>query len=87
MPQKQQDHAASARQRIDLAVSEADPVAAALDAQIALTHAVLAVAAELAGLRDKVDQAGQNLEDQDGYGAGMHLRNISDWLEKIAGRR
>ncbi|WBB66909.1 hypothetical protein [Micromonospora sp. WMMD812] len=50
----------------------------------ALTYAVLAVAEELRQLRGAVSGVQEVLRDQNGIGAGDHMRWINDWLKDIA---
>lgn len=66
--------------------NDTDPQAAALHAQQAVMAAVLAVADEITALRESVEGVQSALEDRDGFGVGIHLHYISDWLEKISKR-
>ncbi|MEU7656212.1 hypothetical protein AB0C41_29780 [Micromonospora taraxaci] len=52
--------------------------------QEALAYAVLAVAEELRQLRGAVSGVQEVMRDQDGIGAGDHMRWINDWLKNIA---
>lgn len=82
MREAQTDHRAAATEALG-GIYEGGKGVDAVLVQVALTHAVLAVADELADLRKQVTDVVTNLEDQDRYPAGQHLRNISDWLEKL----
>lgn len=54
--------------------------------QEAQVLALLAIADELSAIRETVTGIEKNLEDNDGYPVGTHLRYINDWLERIAKR-
>jgi hypothetical protein len=64
-----------------------DPDTAAVLRQEASVHAMLAIAEELADLREQVGTVRLALEDAAGNGAGLHLHYISEWLKDISERR
>lgn len=61
-----------------------DPGDAATLRQEATVLAMLAIAEEVGKVRDSIGSVQMALEDQDGFGAGIHLHHISDWLERIS---
>jgi hypothetical protein len=71
---------------ISEARAEENPQQSAVLREYASTMALLAVAEGLSGIREQLVEVTDALEDQNGFGAGGHLRNISDWLEQIAKR-
>lgn len=75
---------------IDLATQALDAVKDSPDAflavQLAQAWATVAVATELRSVRESIDSVTEALVDQDGFGVGLHLHYVSDWLKKIAER-
>jgi len=53
-------------------------------AQMALAHATLVIATELAALRQSVEALREAVTDRDGFASADHLRNINEWVERIA---
>ncbi|MEV0158413.1 hypothetical protein AB0H57_32715 [Micromonospora sp. NPDC050686] len=53
-------------------------------AQMALAHAALVIATELAALREEVEALREAVTDRDGFASADHLRNINEWVERIA---
>ncbi|AXO38296.1 hypothetical protein MicB006_6038 [Micromonospora sp. B006] len=51
---------------------------------MAQAHAAIAVAKELAALREAVGKLRRSALDQGGYSSPDHLRAISEWAERIA---
>lgn len=86
---RQPSHAEQAADLLDQVHRlKVDPTGPALNKealiQEALAHAVLAVAKELAAVREQVGEVEAALRGPDEDGAGMSLHYISDWLEKIS---
>lgn len=61
-----------------------EPDLAGILRQEASILATLAVAEAVDRARDEIGSVADALKDQDGYGVGGHLRNVGDWVEKIA---
>lgn len=67
--------------------SDLDPNDAAVMRQEAIVLAMLAIAEEIAEVRGHIGGVQRALEDTEGFGAGLHLHYISDWLKDIAEKR
>jgi hypothetical protein len=66
---------------------QGEPNNAAVMRQEATVLAMLAIAEEIAQAREYIGGVKMALEDNDGFGAGLHLHYISDWLKDISERR
>ncbi|MEU7679764.1 hypothetical protein AB0C42_33680 [Micromonospora taraxaci] len=53
-------------------------------AQMATGYATLAVADELRALRETIGGLREAVTDRDGFSSADHLRNINEWVERIA---
>lgn len=53
-------------------------------AQLALAHATLVVATELTALRQSLEALREAVTDRDAFASADHLRNINEWVERIA---
>ncbi|MGC5329788.1 hypothetical protein [Micromonospora sp. DT62] len=53
-------------------------------AQMASAHAALAIAGELAALRQALESLPGSVTDRDGFSSADHLRSINEWVERIA---
>ncbi|MFC8615540.1 hypothetical protein ACFT9M_03830 [Micromonospora purpureochromogenes] len=73
-----------ARTYADMAKSNADASLAANIAAVAQAFATIALVRELRALRQTLDGLKGAVTDTDGFSSADHLRNINDWVERIA---
>ncbi|MFF5178236.1 hypothetical protein ACFY2Q_09450 [Micromonospora sp. NPDC000316] len=74
----------NARTYADMAKSNADESLAANIATVAQAFATIALVKELRALRQTLDGLRGAVTDTDGFSSADHLRNINEWVERIA---